>query len=64
MSATEAASVPKLAYSIREVAAALSVSPDWVRLRIDDGTIESVKIVGRRLVRHDVLERLLAGSAA
>ena len=54
----------RLAYSPREVAEALGTSRAWVYRRIDDGTLPSVLLGGRRLVRHETLEALLAGDDA
>lgn len=50
----------RLAYSPAELADALGASRAWVYLRLDDGTIPSVKLGGKRLIRASVLEELLA----
>jgi excisionase family DNA binding protein len=55
------ANVERLAYSVREVASALGLSEATVNLHIKDGTIPSVKLGGRRLIRRDVLDALLTG---
>lgn len=51
--------VQRLAYSPAELADALGASRAWVYLRLDDGTIPSVKLGGKRLIRATVLEELL-----
>jgi excisionase family DNA binding protein len=51
--------VPRLAYSVGEVADALGVSRAWVNTHISDGTIPSAKIGGRRLIRREALDSLL-----
>lgn len=53
------ASVERLAFSPTEVAEALGVSRAWVYRRIDDGTIPSTKVGGRRLITRATLDRLL-----
>lgn len=53
------AHVNRLAYSPAELADALGASRAWVYLRLDDGTIPSVKLGGKRLIRAAVLEELL-----
>lgn len=55
-------SVPRLAYSVAEAAEALGMSRATVNVHIADGTIPSVKIGGRRLIRRDALDALLASS--
>lgn len=56
--------VERLAYSPSEVAEALGASRAWVYLRLDDGTIPSVKLQGRRFIRADIVHELLAGGDA
>lgn len=52
--------VARVAYSPAELADALGASRAWVYLRLDDGTIPSVKLGGKRLIRAAVLDELLA----
>lgn len=53
--------VERLAYSVREVSSALGISEASVYALLRDGTIPSVKLGGRRLIRRDVLDSLLRG---
>jgi excisionase family DNA binding protein len=55
-----ATTVDRIAYSPAELADALGASRAWVYLRLDDGTIPSVKLGGKRLIRATVLEEILA----
>jgi len=55
--------VERLAYSVREAASALGLSEATLYVHIKDGTIPSVKLGGRRLIRRDVLDALLHGDA-
>lgn len=52
--------IDRVAYSPAELAEALGASRAWVYLRLDDGTIPSVKLGGKRLIRATVLEDILA----
>ncbi len=52
----------RVAVSAAEAARLIGVSRAWIYLRIDDGTIPSVKIEGRRLIRIADLEELVLGS--
>ena len=54
-------SVPRLAYSVGEVAEALGISRATVNAHIASGTIPSVKLGGLRLIRREVLDSLLGG---
>ena len=45
----------KLAYSIREAADALGISPEKVRRLIKAGRLKSVMLDGRRLIHRDHL---------
>ncbi len=56
--------VPRLAYSPAEAAEALGVSRATINIHIADGTIPSVKLGGRRLIRRADLEALLTGEGA
>lgn len=56
--------VERLAYSVREAAEALGMSQATINLHISTGTIPSVKLGGRRLIRRDVLDALLRGEDA
>jgi excisionase family DNA binding protein len=47
--------------TVGQVAELLAVSADTVRRRVDDGTLEAVKIGGSRRIRRESVERLLAG---
>ena len=49
----------KLAYSVKEAAEMLSISPWLLKEQIDQGRIQSVKIGRRRVVPHWVLEEWL-----
>lgn len=53
-----------IAYSVAEVARRSSLSPATIYRRMDDGTLHSVKIAGRRLIPHDALKALILGEAA
>lgn len=53
--------VERLAYSVKEVSEVLGMSEATVNLHIKEGTIPSVKIGGRRLIRRDVLDAILSG---
>jgi excisionase family DNA binding protein len=53
--------VERIAYSVKEVAQMLGLSEASVNVYIKEGTIPSVKLGGRRLIRRDVLDALLAG---
>jgi excisionase family DNA binding protein len=53
--------VERIAYSPTEAAKMLGVSRAWMYLRLDDGTIPSVKLAGRRLIRREDLDRILSG---
>lgn len=55
------APLPRLAYSPAELAQALGASRAWVYLRLDDETIPSTKLGGKRFIRAGVVEALLAG---
>lgn len=50
-----------IAFAPAEAARQLCMSRATLYARMKDGTIPSVKIGGRRLIRRDVLERLLDG---
>ena len=50
----------RLAYSAAEVAEYLGVTDTHIRNLMRDGTIPSLKLGARRLIRADVLDRLLA----
>jgi excisionase family DNA binding protein len=52
--------VPKLLYSFEEAASALSVSPWTLRAHQKRGTLPTVKIGTRRLVRAADLDRIAA----
>ena len=52
----------RLAYAPAELADLLGVSRAWIYLRLDDGTIPSVKLGAKRLIRASVIEALLAGN--
>lgn len=53
---------PRAAYSIDETCAALGgVSRDWLYRRINDGTIRTIKLAGRRFVPRSEFERIAAG---
>jgi excisionase family DNA binding protein len=58
MSAT--ANPAPLLYGIRETAQVLSISDRLVRRWIASGELPSVRLGGRRLVRHDDLEEFIA----
>lgn len=49
----------KLAYSIKEAAAALGVSKGTIYNRIRDGSLKSYKWVGRTLIRTEDLQAAL-----
>ncbi len=51
---------PRLAYSPAEVAELLGRSKAWVYLRINDGTLPSVKLAGCRMVRRETVAAVLA----
>lgn len=53
-----------IAYSIAEVARRSSLSQATIYRRIADGTVQSVKSGGRRLIPHDALKALILGEAA
>ena len=52
-----------LAYSIREAARVSSLSRGTLYLHISNGTLRSVKILGRRIIPADALAALLEGRA-
>lgn len=54
-------SIKRLAYSPAEAADALGVSRATIHAWVKDGTIPSVKLGGRRLIRRSTLEGLLDG---
>ncbi len=54
----------RLAFSPQEVADALGVSRQWVFEQIAKGTILSVKLGGKRLIRVAEVERLLSPEEA
>jgi excisionase family DNA binding protein len=56
----ENSALPKLLYSIEEAASALSVSPWSIRAWSKRGTLPTVKIGARRLIRAGDLERIVA----
>ena len=56
----EVSTPERLAFSPAEVASTLGTSKSWVYLRIEDGTIPSVRLAGRRLIRREALVALLA----
>lgn len=51
--------VSRVAYSPSELAEALGASRAWVYLRLDDGSIPSTKICGKRLIPASAVEALL-----
>lgn len=53
-----------IAYSVAEVSRRTSLSPATIYRRLDDQTLRSVKIAGRRLIPHDALKALILGEAA
>lgn len=59
--ASNSPDLPRVAYSPSELAKILGASRAWVYLRLDDGTIPSVHIAGKRFIRAAVVEALLAG---
>lgn len=54
-----ATAVERLAYSPNEAAAVLGISRARLYQLLDDGTIPSVKLGRRRLIRRDALVSLL-----
>jgi hypothetical protein len=59
---------PRLAYSPAELAELLGRSRAWVYLRLNDGSIPSVKLAGCRMIRAEavaaVLDHLETGAPA
>jgi excisionase family DNA binding protein len=53
--------IVRLAYSVPEVAKLIGISKSKIWELIRSGTLNSVKICGRRVVRHSDLLALLAG---
>lgn len=56
--------IQRAALSPTEFAQAIGASRAWVYRRLDDGTIPSVKVAGKRLIRAEVLDELLAQADA
>lgn len=56
--------IERVAYSPSELAEALGASRAWVYLRLDDGTIPSVKLGGKRFIRAAEVERILIEGVA
>lgn len=56
------ASIPKRGHSPRETAAALGVSLATVNRGIYEGKIPSTKILGRRVVSNETIQKLLSGT--
>ena len=50
---------PRLAYSVSEAAEQIDVSRSFVYKLIRQGTLPSVELDGRRLIRHEALVALL-----
>lgn len=55
---------PKLAYSVREVMAALGLAWNTICERINGGRLHSIKIVSRRIIPASGLHEVLGGAAA
>ena len=55
------ADIPQMprAYSLKNFCSAFGVSRSFVYSRIADGTIDSIRIAGRRLIPADAAEALL-----
>jgi len=51
---------PRLAYSPVELAELLGRSKSWVYLRLNDGTIPSLRIAGCRMIRSESVAAVLA----
>lgn len=60
MSTTIPTRAERLAYSPAEAAAELGISRAKLYQLLDDGTIPSLKLGRRRLIRHEALVALLA----
>jgi len=56
--------LPRMTYGAREVAEVLGLSERTVRVLIAGGTIPSVRVGGRRLVRATDLDAYIAGLPA
>ncbi len=54
--------VERIAYSVAEVAAAWGTSKQFVYDRLNDGTLRSVKVGGRRLIPVRAVEEYLGNS--
>lgn len=54
---------PKIAYSIREAAAATGCSRTWLYDMIAKNKLRSIRIAGRRLIPAEALHALIAGEA-
>jgi excisionase family DNA binding protein len=57
--AARAVANEKLAYSVKEAATAMGVSPDLVRRLIDTGELRSVRLAGRVVIPVVEVEQLL-----
>jgi excisionase family DNA binding protein len=57
---TARAAADRLAYSPAEAAALIGISRARLYQLLDDGTLPSVKLGRRRLIRHQALDDLLA----
>ena len=53
--------VDKRAYSVQEAAKIYGWSRSTLYKMMNDGTLRSIKIGGRRLIARDVLETLISG---
>jgi excisionase family DNA binding protein len=52
---------PRAAFSITETCASLGCSRDWLYRRLNDGTIRSIKLAGRRFIPASELDRIAQG---
>lgn len=53
-------SVPRLSYSVPEAAMAMGVSDSTVKRLIQDGTLASIKVKGRRMISIAAINRFLS----
>ncbi len=55
--------IPRLAWSVAEAAEIIGISQRKMFDLIRDGSVHSIKVGGRRLIRHVDLERFVDGLA-
>lgn len=63
MSSQPAAPNDKRAYAVEEAAELIGISRSMLYLLINNGSLRTVKLRGRRLVPRDAIEALIAGAS-